>query len=73
MARANYQNKTIKRIVFDLNRNTDGDILAFFETISNRQGLLKQLVRQEMARQNFIYNNNKKKGEFKSSVISYGS
>ena len=65
--------KTIKRIVFDLNRNTDGDILAFFETISNRQGLLKQLIRQEMTRQNFIYNNNKKKGEFKSSVISYGS
>lgn len=63
MARANYQNKTIKRIVFDLNRNTDGDILAFFETISNRQGLLKQLIRQEMTRQNFIYNNNKKESE----------
>ena len=63
MARANYQNKTIKRIVFDLNRNTDGDILAFFETISNRQGLLKQLIRQEMTRQNFIYNNNNKESE----------
>lgn len=61
MARTNYQDEAIKRIPFDLNKNTDGDILAFFETISNRQRLLKQLIRQEMARQNFIYNKEKGK------------
>ena len=53
--------KRSKEYHFSLNKIPDSDILAFFETISNRQRLLKQLIRQEMARQNFIYNKEKGK------------
>ena len=43
--------KNIKKISFELNRRTDGDLLEFLETIENKNGYLKKLVREDMARQ----------------------
>ena len=43
--------KNIKKISFELNRRTDGDLLDFLETIENKNGYLKKLVREDMARQ----------------------
>ena len=43
-----YREKSIVRIPLDLNRTTDADILAYLETVENRQGLIKALLRKKM-------------------------
>ena len=43
--------KNITKISFELNHRTDGDLLEFLETIENKNGYLKKLVREDMARQ----------------------
>lgn len=48
-----YIKRSYKQIKFELNKNTDADILEFLETVPNKQGLLKQLLREEMAKRNF--------------------
>ncbi len=57
---ARYHNSTIKKIAVELNRNTNKDIIAFLETVDNKQGLIKQLLHDEMKRQNFVYVDNEK-------------
>ncbi len=47
-----YLKRSYKQIKFELNRNTDKDILEFLDTVDNKQGLLKRLLREEMERQN---------------------
>ncbi len=41
-----YQKANIKRLVIKLNRNTDADILSYLETVDNKQGLVKHLLRK---------------------------
>ena len=43
-----YVKRTYKQIKFELNRNTDKDLIEFLETVDNKQGLLKRLLREEM-------------------------
>lgn len=47
----NYRAKAIKQMVFDLNRETDADIIEHLETIKNRTGYIKQLIRDDMKKE----------------------
>lgn len=47
-AQAKYDKNNTKNIMFKFNKKTDADILAFFETLDNRQGFVKQLIREAM-------------------------
>lgn len=37
------------RIVMNLNHNTDADLLKKLETVSSKQGYIKQLIRADIA------------------------
>ena len=43
-----YVKRAYKRFTIEFNRNTDGDILEFLESATNKQGLVKRLLREEM-------------------------
>ena len=43
-----YQKENIKQIKFTLNKSTDGDIIDYLEKQANRQGYIKELIRQDM-------------------------
>lgn len=45
-----YKKANIIKVNMSLNRNTDGDILGYIDTIDNKQGYLKRLIREDMAR-----------------------
>ena len=45
-----YQRNHIKQYNLRLNVRTDLDIIRFLDGVNNRQGLIKQLLRQEMER-----------------------
>lgn len=38
-----------------LNYNTDADILAYLESVPNKQGLIKELLRSRMSEDGFVY------------------
>ena len=46
-----YRAKAVKQIVFDLNKETDADIIEHLETVSNRTGYLKALIRANMKKE----------------------
>ncbi len=43
-----YRKKTIAHIGFDLNRNTDPDLVEWMQHIGNRAAYLKRLIRKDM-------------------------
>lgn len=43
-----YATENLKRISFNLNRNTDQDIISYLESKSNVQGFLKSLIRERI-------------------------
>ena len=45
-----YKKANIIKVNMSLNRNTDSDILAYIDTIDNKQGYLKRLIREDIAR-----------------------
>lgn len=45
-----YKRSKIKRIPFDLNTETDADILQFLEEIKNKNGYIKNLIREDIDR-----------------------
>lgn len=45
-----YAAKNIVRVVVQLNRNTDADILNHLEGVENKQGYVKSLIRADIAR-----------------------
>ena len=47
-AQARYNERTRKRIPFNLNINTDQDILDHLKSINNVQGYIKRLIRDDM-------------------------
>lgn len=47
-AQKKYRNAKIKRIAFDLNANTDAEMLAYVSGIRNKQGYIKALIAADM-------------------------
>ncbi len=45
---AKWKKENAKIFAFRLYRNTDADLLAWFEKQENKQGLIKRLLREEM-------------------------
>lgn len=45
-----YDAKTAVRICLKLNKGTDMDILAKLKDVPNKQGYIKQLIRQDITR-----------------------
>ena len=43
-----YDDRTAKRFCLKLNKETDQDIIAYLESAENKQGLIKQLIRNEI-------------------------
>ena len=47
-ANAKYDKANTKQIVLKLNIKTDADILARLEEVENKQGYIKQLIREDV-------------------------
>lgn len=45
-----YDKEHTRRLGFKLNTKTDSDILSWMEQIPNKQGYIKQLIRDDIAR-----------------------
>lgn len=45
-----YNKEHTQRVAIKLNKKTDADILAWLELQSNKQGYIKQLIRDDMGR-----------------------
>ena len=45
-----YDKANTKSIKFKFNKKTDADILKRFEAVGNKQGYIKQLIRDDIAR-----------------------
>ena len=52
---AKYAAEHTTRVVINLNHNTDQDILSYLNTIQNKQGLIKALLRTRMEDEGFTY------------------
>ena len=48
-----YRRQNIKSMMFDLNKNTDADIIEYLETVGPRTTYIKSLIRADMERANF--------------------
>lgn len=48
-AQTAWKTKNTTRVVMNLNRNTDADIIRNLEAIENKQGFLKKLLRDHFA------------------------
>lgn len=44
--------KNTTRVTVRLNNNTDADIIEFLDTLDNKQGYIKELIREDMKKQN---------------------
>ena len=44
-----YNAKNVKQIKINLNRKTDADIIDYLDKADNVQGLIKDLIRQDMS------------------------
>ncbi|MBM6968689.1 hypothetical protein [Pseudoramibacter alactolyticus] len=47
-AAAKYAKKKIRKMTFSFNRETDADILEKLESIDNKQGYIKGLIRKDI-------------------------
>ena len=43
-----YDKENTKRVFIKLNKNTDKDILDHLDSIQNKQGYIKELIRKDM-------------------------
>lgn len=43
-----YNAKNVKQVKLNLNKKTDADIIEYLEKADNVQGLIKDLIRQDM-------------------------
>ena len=48
-AQAKYDKNNTKNITFKFNKKTDADILAKLDSVDNKQGYLKELIRKDMS------------------------
>lgn len=49
-ATAKYDAENVKKVTFKFNLKTDADILQHLQTIDNKQGYIKDLIRKDMGR-----------------------
>jgi hypothetical protein len=47
---AKYDAKNTRKIVLKLNTGTDADILERLDTVDNRQGYIKRLIREDIGK-----------------------
>lgn len=47
-AQERYKQKVIKRMYLELNKNTEMDIIEYLETLDNKTGYIKNLIREDM-------------------------
>lgn len=47
-----YDKENTVQIKMKLNKKTDADIIEFLQTLDNRQGYLKELIREDMKKVN---------------------
>ena len=45
-----YEKANIKRYVLKVNKNTEGDIIAFLDGLKSFNGEIKRMIREEMKR-----------------------
>jgi predicted nucleic-acid-binding protein len=43
-----YQKENIQRVVLKLNKKTDADILDWLDSLDNKQGSIKEVIRQHL-------------------------
>ena len=43
-----YDKENTKRVFIKLNKNTDKDILDYLESVQNKQGYIKDIIRKDM-------------------------
>lgn len=48
---ADYDKRATRQIIFKFNRTTDADILERLDAQANRQGYIKRLIREDIARE----------------------
>ena len=53
---AKYNKSNTKQIAFILNKRTDADILDYLDRIDNKNGLIKELLREHIEQENNRYN-----------------
>ena len=49
-AQTAWKSQNITRVVLNLNRNTDADILDYLSQVESKQGYIKELIRNDMKR-----------------------
>lgn len=49
-----YQKKNVIQLNIRLNKKTDADIIAALESVSNKQGYIKELIRLDILRDNSV-------------------
>ena len=52
---ADYNALHTTQVKMTLNNSTDADILAYLQTLTNKQGLIKQLIRAQMKEDGFVF------------------
>lgn len=45
-----YEKENVKKVLVRFNKNTESDLIDFLETKDNKQGYIKQLIRDDMAK-----------------------
>lgn len=45
-----YQKKAVRQIKFNFNKSTDYDILEKLDSVENKQGYIKELIRSDIAK-----------------------
>lgn len=50
IASTKYNKNNVKQIKLNLNLKTDADIIAALDAVPNKQGFIKQLIRNELNR-----------------------
>lgn len=49
-----YQKKNVIQLNIRLNKKTDADIIAALESVGNKQGYIKELIRLDILRDNSV-------------------
>lgn len=52
-AQARYDAKTARRVCLKLNKKTDADVLQRLDEVESKQGYIKRLIREDIAREIF--------------------
>ena len=70
LAQERYDNKNTKQFKMKLNTKTDADIIEYLDTLDNKQGKVKELIREEIARHK-TFAKQKEVAENKAKELGY--